>query len=79
MYDNGPFTTVDIGPNIPFGITFIGRAYSEATIPRIAYAFEQLRLVREQIQLYKPPKTELAGFKNISPGHSKVQGNSDKE
>jgi amidase len=51
---------VQIGPNIPFGISFMGRAWSEETLVGLAYAFEQRTMVRRQIVPYIVPKTELA-------------------
>ncbi|KAL6857577.1 hypothetical protein ACO1O0_005018 [Amphichorda felina] len=37
---------VEMGPGIPFGISFLGRKWSEQTLIEIAYAFEQRSLVR---------------------------------
>ncbi len=42
------------GPECPFGVTFAGRAWSEPTLLRLAYAFEQATLAR------RPPPGFLA-------------------
>ncbi|KAL8702681.1 MAG: hypothetical protein Q9201_004142 [Fulgogasparrea decipioides] len=53
-------TLVETGPNIPFGLSFIGPAWSEASLIGYAYAFEQRTLVRGQVQPYLIPNVELA-------------------
>ncbi len=50
---------VRIGPNTPFGISFMGRAWSEETLIGLAYAFEQRTMVRKEVVPYIVPKTEL--------------------
>ncbi|KAI9840103.1 MAG: hypothetical protein M1837_001907 [Sclerophora amabilis] len=50
---------VQTGPHIPFGISFLGRAFSEATLISFAYAFEQRTLARNKVQPYIVPSTEL--------------------
>ena len=52
-------TLVETGPNIPFGISFLGKAWSEADLIGFAYAFEQRTLVRDKVQPYLVPTTEL--------------------
>lgn len=52
-------TLVETGPNIPFGISFIGEAWSEASLIGFAYAFEQRTMVRNKVQPYIFPRTEL--------------------
>ena len=42
-----------------FGLSFIGRAWSEADLIGYAYAFEQRTMVRDQVQPYLVPMTEL--------------------
>ena len=50
---------VQIGPNVPFGIGFMGRAWSEEKLIGLAYAFEQRTMVRSKVVPYIVPKTEL--------------------
>jgi amidase len=47
-----PSISVPLGycQGVPFGISFVGRAFAEATLIRLAYAFEQATLIR------KPPR-----------------------
>ncbi|KAI9815941.1 MAG: hypothetical protein M1827_001933 [Pycnora praestabilis] len=52
-------TLVANGPNIPFGISFLGTAFTEATLISFAYAFEQRTMVRNQVQPFIVPNTEL--------------------
>ncbi|KAF2494656.1 amidase [Lophium mytilinum] len=47
-------------PNIPFGISFAGAKWSEADLIGYAYAFEQRTKVRDTIQPYIKPTTELS-------------------
>ncbi|KAL8803436.1 MAG: hypothetical protein Q9200_006216 [Gallowayella weberi] len=53
-------TLVERGPNVPFGLSFIGPAWSEASLIGYAYAFEQRTMVRTQVLPYLVPQTELA-------------------
>ncbi|BFZ63301.1 hypothetical protein YB2330_004423 [Saitoella coloradoensis] len=39
---------VAIAPNVPFGLAFLGRPFSEQKLIQYAYAFEQATLVREK-------------------------------
>ncbi|KAI2628747.1 amidase [Hypoxylon sp. NC1633] len=50
---------VSAGPNIPFGISFMGAKFTEAKLIGLAYAFEQRTKVRDQRQPYILPTTEL--------------------
>lgn len=52
---------VEIGPGIPFGISFLGDLFSEETLVGVAYAFEQRTKVRDAVRpaLQLQPKTEL--------------------
>ncbi|KAI0192132.1 putative amidase [Astrocystis sublimbata] len=59
---SGPDHYVDVAPNVPFGINFVGGKWSEAKLLRVANAFEQATQVRESIPLFNPPKTELSGY-----------------
>ena len=65
---NGRGTLVETGPNIPFGISFLGDKWSETTLIGLAYAFEQRTRVRDQVQPYLTPKTELVDV--IRKGHN---------
>lgn len=47
------------GPNRPFGISFIGRKWSEEQLIGMAYAFEQRTQVRRSVKPFVVPKTEL--------------------
>ncbi|KAF2729699.1 amidase signature enzyme [Polyplosphaeria fusca] len=47
-------------PNIPFGISFAGKRWSEAELIGFAYAFEQRTMVRRKIKPYLVPSTEIA-------------------
>ena len=46
-------------PNIPYGIAFSGRHWSEPELIGYAYAFEQRTKVRYAIKPFLTPKTEL--------------------
>jgi amidase len=46
-------------PNVPFGISFAGRKWSEELLVGVAYAFEQRTMVREKVKPYVEPKMEL--------------------
>jgi len=50
---------VDTGPNVPFGISFLGRRFDEANLIGLAYAFEQATKVRGKVKPYLVPGTEL--------------------
>lgn len=52
-------TLVETGPNIPFGISFLGAAWSEADLIGYAYAFEQRTMACNKVQPYILPTTEL--------------------
>ncbi|GME28922.1 putative glutamyl-tRNA amidotransferase subunit a protein [Neofusicoccum parvum] len=51
---------VDEAPGIPFGLSFLGKRWDEATLIGLAYAFEQLTMVRDQGKRYVEPTTEIA-------------------
>ncbi|KAL8924608.1 MAG: hypothetical protein Q9208_003923 [Pyrenodesmia sp. 3 TL-2023] len=55
-------TLVEMAPGIPFGLSFIGPAWSEASLIGYAYAFEQRTMVRNQVQPYLVPNAELKGI-----------------
>ena len=52
-------TMVNVAPNIPFGIAFIGRQWSEETLISLAYAFEQRTMIRKERKPYIKPTFEL--------------------
>lgn len=47
-------------PNIPFGIAFAGKHWSEESLIGFAYAYEQRSHVRTKVKPYIQPSTELA-------------------
>ncbi|KIW07331.1 uncharacterized protein PV09_02181 [Verruconis gallopava] len=51
---------VSLGPNVPFGLSFLGAKWSEATLIGLAYAFEQRTMVRNKVRPYIVPNIELA-------------------
>ncbi|KAE9365213.1 glutamyl-tRNA amidotransferase subunit A [Stipitochalara longipes BDJ] len=51
---------VGIGPNIPFGLSFMGAKWSEETLIGLAYAFEQRTHIRKKVKPYLVPSTQLA-------------------
>ncbi|KAH8585361.1 amidase [Bisporella sp. PMI_857] len=50
---------VKSGPNIPFGISFLGKKFTEERLIGMAYAFEQRTKVRNKVQPYIVPSSEL--------------------
>lgn len=52
-------TMVNVAPNVPFGIAFVGRRWSEETLISFAYAFEQRTMTRKKIRPYVRPTFEL--------------------
>ncbi|KAI0061127.1 amidase signature enzyme [Artomyces pyxidatus] len=50
------------GPGLPFGLAFVGTAWSDAQLLRYAYAFEQATRTRRRRRAYDAavPKTQLA-------------------
>ena len=63
-------TMVSIAPNVPFGISFIGRRWSEEKLISVAYAFEQMTRVRETIRPLIAPSFELSDL----PPRGEVRG-----
>lgn len=57
----GPLTVFP-APGVPFGLSFLGTAFSETTLIGFAYAFEQATQVRLQRKAFPAaiPKTQLA-------------------
>lgn len=56
---NAKGTLVDVAPNVPFGIAFIGRRWSEETLISLAYAFEQRTMIRTKGNPHIIPTYEL--------------------
>ena len=56
---NAKGTMVNIAPNVPFGLAFIGRRWSEATMISLAYAFEQRTMICRKMRPYVTPTFEL--------------------
>ncbi|KAI9834408.1 MAG: hypothetical protein M1819_003019 [Sarea resinae] len=50
---------IEAGPNIPFGLSFLGPAWSEASLISFAYAYEQRTQTRNMVHPYIAPQTEL--------------------
>jgi amidase len=50
---------VEVGPGIPFGLSFLGRKWSETTLITAAYAFEQATRVRDANMPMILPTTEI--------------------
>ncbi|TKA66220.1 hypothetical protein B0A55_10230 [Friedmanniomyces simplex] len=59
---NGFGNLVATGPNVPFGLSFMGRKWSEADLIGFAYAYEQRTMHRNDVQPYLVPNIELADF-----------------
>ncbi len=51
--------TVNIAPGIPFGISFIGRRWSEETLKSFSYAFEQRTIARRKMRPFLHPTFDL--------------------
>lgn len=52
-------TGINVAPQIPFGIAFVGRRWSEEKLIALAYAFEQRTLARQKMGPYIAPSFEL--------------------
>lgn len=50
---------VATAPNLPFGLSFMGAKWSEYELISFAYAYEQKTKVRNMVQPYLQPHTEL--------------------
>ncbi|KAI1769724.1 glutamyl-tRNA amidotransferase subunit A [Hypoxylon cercidicola] len=50
---------VTAGPNLPFGISFMGAKFTEAKLIGLAYAFEQKTHTRGEGKMYISPNTKL--------------------
>jgi len=63
-------TLVTQAPGIPFGISFLGGKFTEATLISLAYAYEQRTHNREKHQPYITPNAEIKDFVTNSLGIS---------
>lgn len=54
-----PHGLVETGPNIPFGLSFLGPRFSEANLIGYAYDYEQITHHRDDVQPFIQPTTEL--------------------
>jgi amidase len=52
-------TSVISNPSFSFGLSFLGAKFTEAKLIGLAYAFEQKTKVRDKVQPYTVPRTEL--------------------
>ncbi|CAK4031689.1 amidase ARB_02965 [Lecanosticta acicola] len=59
---NGFGNLVATGPNVPFGLSFLGPKWSEADLIGFAYAYEQRTMHRDDVRPYIVPNIELADF-----------------
>ncbi|RYP38236.1 hypothetical protein DL768_010810 [Monosporascus sp. mg162] len=50
------------GPNIPYGLSFMGGKFTEEKLIKVAYAYEQKTLVRNRVQPYIVPTIEIGDF-----------------
>lgn len=50
---------VSVGPQIPFGLSFLGARFTEADLIGFAYDYEQLTHHRDDVQPYIVPNIEL--------------------
>lgn len=65
---NGFGNLVASGPNIPFGLSFLGDKWSEETLIGYAYAYEQRTLHRSKVQPYIRPNIELKDVVVVDQG-----------
>ena len=57
-------TLVSTGPNVPFGLSFMGAKFSEADLIGFAYAYEQRTMHRNDVQPYITPNIEISNILN---------------
>lgn len=62
---NAKGNLVSVAPNIPYGIAFIGRKWSEEKLIGLAYAFEQRTLVRQKLKPQILPSFELRDLDSV--------------
>ena len=51
---------VATGPNVPFGLSFLGARFDEATLIGLAYAYEQRTMWRTKVKPFILPNTEIS-------------------
>lgn len=54
-----PGDLVDTGPLVPFGLTFLGRRWSEEQLIGLAYGYEQRMMVRSRAKRIVRPQSEI--------------------
>jgi amidase len=71
-----PAITVPVGYSfgLPVGLSFVGRAYSEPTLLRLAYAYEQATLHRQPPQFLPTAPTDAATTSAATPAPLPVTG-----
>ncbi|KAL8782375.1 MAG: hypothetical protein Q9195_009649 [Heterodermia aff. obscurata] len=55
----GGWDVVEMGPGVPFGVSFLGAKWSEEVLLGMAYAFEQRTLVRRRLERWVCPRVDL--------------------
>ena len=60
VHMNSRKTLVSTGPNVPFGLSFMGPKFSEADLIGYAYAYEQRTMHRNDVQPYIVPNIEIS-------------------
>ena len=63
---NSKGTAINVAPQIPFGLAFVGRRWSEEKLIALAYAFEQRTMMRQKIPPYIAPTFELGDQASIN-------------
>lgn len=51
---------VESGPNIPYGLAFLGARFTEPKLIGLAYAYEQRTMIRNKVLPYLIPNTEMS-------------------
>lgn len=72
MCFSNPHFVILLTKDPSFGISFIGPAWSEAELIGFAYAFEQRTMVRNKVQPYLVPTTELADVVGMGGSNSSI-------
>lgn len=66
---NGYGNLVSTGPNIPFGLAFMGDMWTEQTLIGYAYAYEQRTRHRKELYPYIKPRTEIQDVVQLRSPH----------